>query len=201
MSRVVPPAEPKPGRVPKPAPEAVGDMKMSDAGRALVRPDITGVELFDRLVKARLFPDAVRLIARALTPPEVVWWGCLCVWAAPRPEPAAATEAAVRAAVAWLRDPTDDRRRTAGAVGSVAGPTTPAGLIATAAFLADGSISPPDQPAVKADPHLPGTLVAEAVLGLSRAAGPDPDGGPLVRQFLAIAVEVFRGANTPAGKP
>jgi len=175
-------------------------MKLSDEGRTLLRPEMTGVEFFDVLVKARLFPDAVRFMARAMTPKQAVWWGALCVWSTARPQPAPKTEAAVRAAVKWLREPTDENRRAAGTIGTSVGTETPAGIIATAAFLAEGSVAPEGQPEVKADPCMPGTLVAEAVLNLSRSAGHEPAGGPLVRQFLVIAVDVFRGTNTPEGK-
>ncbi|WP_439630191.1 DUF6931 family protein [Gemmata sp.] len=197
------PPAPTPGRAtrpPTPAAELVRDLKLSEDGRSLLRPEMTGAEFFDALVRARLLPDAARLIARAMLPREAVWWGALCVWATAGPQPAVRPEAAVRAAVTWLREPTDVNRRAAGAAGTAAGPTTPAGLVATAAFLADGSLAPDGQPEVRADPHLPATLVAEAVLNLSRAAGPAPPGGPLLRQFLAVAVDVFRGTNTSHGK-
>lgn len=187
-------------RVQKSAQETVGDMKLSDDGRKLLRPDLTGVEFFDQLVKAKLFSDAVRLIARVMTTKEAVWWGVLCVWTTARPRPAAPTDGAVRAVMTWLREPTDANRRAAGKAGTAAGATTPIGLVATAALMADGSLTPAGQPEVKPDPNLPATLVAEAVLALSRTAGAATPGGPLLRQFLAIAVDVFHGTNKPTAK-
>lgn len=189
----------RPGRSQALAPEVAGDMKLSDEGRKLLRPDITAVEFFDRLVRAELFPDAVRLIARAMTAKEAVWWGVLCVWATARPRPAAKVEAALQAVVKWHREPTDANRRAAGAAGTAVGSVTPVGLVAAAALFADGSLAPAGQPEVKPDPHLSATLVAEAVLALSRSAGFAPQGGPLLRQFLAVAVDVFRGTNRPNG--
>jgi hypothetical protein len=177
--------------------ELTADLKLSNEARTLLRPEMTVVEYFDVLVKGRLFPDAVRVISRAMTPKEAVWWGCLCIWSTARPQASPKVETAVRAAVKWLREPTDEHRRAAGAAATSAGDTTPAGMIAMAAFFAEGSVAPVGQPKVQADPHTSGTLVAEAVLAISRTAGPEPAGGPLVRQFLAIAVEVFRGANLP----
>ncbi|MBA4191481.1 MAG: hypothetical protein C0467_26170 [Planctomycetaceae bacterium] len=186
-------------RPPRPAQELVGDLKLSDDARKLLRPDMTVVDYFDALVKALHFPDAVRLVARAMTPKQAVWWGTLCIWATARPQPRT-TEAAVHAVVKWLREPSDANRRAAGAAGTAVGSTTPAGLVATAAFLAEGSLATEGKPEVKPDPRLAATLVAEAVLALSRTAGHEPPGGPLVRQFLVVAVDVFRGTNIPEGK-
>jgi len=187
-------------RPPRPAQELVGDLKLSDDGRKLLRPDMTVVEYFDALVKARQFPDAVRFVARVMTPKQAVWWGTLCIWATARPQPTTKMAAAVHAVGKWLREPSDVNRRAAGVAGTAVGSTTPAGLIATAAFLAEGSLAPEGKFEVKPDPRLSATLVAEAVLALSRSAGHAPSGGPLVRQFLVIAVDVFRGTNTPEGK-
>jgi len=187
-------------RTPRPAHELVVDLKLSEDGRKLLLPDMSVVDYFDALVKARQFPDAVRVVARAMTSKQAVWWGVLCIWATARPQPAVMLEAAVHAVVKWLREPTDENRRATGVAGTIVGSTTPTGLVASAAFLAEGSLAPEGKTEVKVSPYLSATLIPEAVLGLSRSAGPEPPGGPLARQFLVVAVDIYRGANTPEGK-
>jgi hypothetical protein len=130
---------------------------------------------------------------------RAAWWGCLCLWTVARPQPKAAAEAALRAVVTWLLTPTDETRRAAAAAGQAAGANTPAGMLGTAAFLCEGSMSAPKQPEVLPEPHLSGTLASGAVLTVARQAGAAKTAG-LLRQFLALAVDVYRGANSWEGR-
>jgi hypothetical protein len=178
------------------SPQEVCDgLDLSDEARALLRPKISAEVYFDDLIKAGHHADAIRYVARLMPAKRAVWWGCLCTWAVARPQPKPAAEDALRAAVAWLLAPTDENRRAAGTAGLNAGPNTPAGMLGSAAFVSEGSMSAPKQPEVLPEPHLPGSLVAGAVITAARQAGAAKTAG-LFRQFLALAVDVYRGANS-----
>ena len=179
----------------RPVAELVRDLELSEAARKLLVPGIAAEAYFDAMVKAELYPDTIRYTARLLSGPQGVWWGCLCVWHAAKPAGGSPGAAAVRAAVAWLREPTDAHRRAAGDAGKAAGPADPAGLLGYAAFLSDGSMSPAGQTEVKPPPGAAAVCVANAVLGASRVG---PASGTAHRQktFLGLAVDVYRGANT-----
>jgi uncharacterized protein DUF6931 len=121
-------------------------------------------ELFGLLVEKDLYEDAIRLAAHGLPKREAIWWACLCLWELYRPQPPAAADAALHAAVRWLREPTETHRRQAEAAGQTAGMNQPAGLVALAAFYSGGSITPPGQPEVAPKPELTGKLIATALL-------------------------------------
>ncbi len=186
----------RPAKSPKLAREVVPAIRLSDEAKGLLRPELTAVEYFDLLVKEKLFPDAVRVISQVMTASEAVWWGILCLWEANRPRPGPATERVLRTATQWLQSPTDENRHEVAAAGRAAGPETPAGMLGSATLLAGGSLAPEGQPVVTADPHLTGKIVAEAVLAVARGKGTDPSQAGF-REFLAIAVDVCRGANVP----
>jgi hypothetical protein len=180
------------GRTPQ---EVCDGLDLHDESRALLRPGLTAEGYFDELIKAGQVADAVRYVSRLLPAKRSVWWGSLCVWAVARPQPKPAAEAALQAVVTWLLTPTDENRRAAGAAGQESGPHTPAGMLASAAFLSEGSMSPPKQPEVLPKPHFTSAMVSGAVLGAARMAGVAKT-ARLMRQFLALAVDVYRGTNT-----
>ena len=175
----------------KPAVEVCRGIDLSDEGAKLLSGNPTGQQFFDALNKAGLYTDAVRVLARLLAPRDGVWWGCLCAWAVGR---SPAGEASIQAAVRWLQDPTDAHRRAAGDAGKTAGPATAAGMVGTAAFLAEGSMSPAGQTDVPTKPELTPKLVSSAVLAAARSSGAAAT-APHLRQYLAIGVDVFRGTN------
>lgn len=173
----------------------VAGLNLSDDAQKLLRPNATAEAYFDALVTAGLFADAIRVVVRLMTPKQAVWWGCLCAWAAKR----ANTGPAVRAAAVWLRDPTDANRRAAGEVAKAVGPATLGGLLASAVFHAEGSVSAPGATPVASPPELTGTLIGTMVLAGTAARAADPAG--IRRKLLAIAVEVYRGTNVWTGSP
>lgn len=120
-------------------------------------------EFFDLLVDQELYDDAIRMAAHGMPKREAVWWACLCLWELYRPEPPAAVDAALHAAVRWLRDPTEPHRRLAETAGQAC-MDHPAGLVALAAFYSRGSITPPGLPEVAPQPQLTGKMVTTALL-------------------------------------
>lgn len=171
----------------------VAGLNLSDDAQKLLRPNTTAEAYFDALVNAGLFADAIRVVVRLMTPKQAVWWGCLCGWAAKR----ANTGPAVRAAAVWLRDPTDANRRAAGDVAKSIGVATLGGLLASAVFHAEGSVSAPGATPIASPPGLTGTLIGTMVLAGTAARAADPAG--IRRKLLAIAVEVYRGTNVWTG--
>ena len=97
--------------------------------------------------------------------------------------------------VTWLRDPTEVHRRAIRLTASTATPTSPAGLVAYAAYMSEGSISPAEKPDVPTDPNFLPTFLANAVLTAARM-GPAADLGNRQMAFLKLAADVYRGQNT-----
>jgi hypothetical protein len=107
--------------------------------------------------------DAVGFCAYMLPRREAVWWACQCV----RTLNSARTSAedkAIAAAEDWVREPEEERRRTALDLGSESDRSAPATWAALAAGWSGGSMTPSDQPAAPCPPHLTAKAVRAAVL-------------------------------------
>lgn len=182
------PAPPRPAA--RTAADVARPLTLSDGARALLTPTATPRQYFDAL--AGTFPeDALRFLAVALPKREAVGWGCRCVrerLAAGLP-PAAG--AALAAAEAWVKEPTESARRAAGSAAEAAGHGTAAGCLAASAFWSGGSLAPPDLPPAPPADHLTGLAVAGALL---LAASADlPTAPEAHRRFLALGGDIAAG--------
>ena len=169
--------------------------ELSDGAKGLLTDTVSPGEYLDQLVGAGHFVDAVRLLAHALGRREGVWWACLCSRAALQDGGPPAAAQALRAAEAWVYQPSEENRRAADAGAAAEGRQHPASWAAMAAFWSGGSIAPPANPQpVPPDPFFTARAVAGAVV--LAAIRHEPQHAPeRYRRFLAQAVEI---ANAPA---
>ena len=145
----------------------------------------------DRLAEEGFRLEAVRVLAHALPTRGAVWWGWGCAKQAAGDEVPDEVRVCLEATEAWLADPTDARRRAAGAVGNEAEEPSPASMAAMAVFLAEGSTSPPELPHTDPPAHVTAKLAGGAV-GLA-ALGDDPETvEPRLELFLKQGMEVAR---------
>lgn len=164
----------------------------SDEALGLLAPGQSPWAFVDALLAHERHEDAIEFVARWLDKRRAVWWGCLAVWCGTRHEPPPAVDAALAAAVAWVREPGEVTRRMAQDAAAGLGAAEPAGALARAVFWSGGSISRPDLPAV--EPRPDGT--AQTVAALVRAVALRGKPQFVVdrrRQLLRIALEVVRG--------
>lgn len=161
---------------------------------ALLRDATQLPEALDRLEQAGFLLEASRLLAHALPKRESVWWACMCAQhTAPQDLPEADRQAR-EAAEHWVRQQTDELRRSAMQLAESVGFATPECWAAVAAFWSGDSMAPLGQPAVPPAPHLPGLAVAGAV-ALAAVRG-DPTRQPTrLKRFLES------GRNIAAGGP
>jgi hypothetical protein len=138
------------------------------------------------------FVEAIRFLAFALKKRDAVWWACACLRElAPKDAPPA-DKAALDAAEAWVRDPSDANRRTAFDAAQAAGHKSPAAWTALGVFWSEGSISLPNLPLVAPPDHLTAHAVASAVVLATVAA--EPAKAPEKQQrVLARGLDVGRG--------
>lgn len=163
--------------------------KLLEEGR--LDPEATPGAFFDALIAGEAWLDAVRFLAHALPRPEAVGWACTCVReVAPPGEDLPGT----RAAEAWLREPSDENRRAAMAVAENLEFAGPDAWTAVAAFWADGSMTPPDAPAVPPGEELTGHAAAGAVMLAAVQSEPEK-ATEKQRRFLALGVEIANGAQ------
>ena len=163
-----------------------------DQARALLQDGMNPCEFLDALIAERLHADAVVFLAHALPKREAVWWACLCAEQVLGPEPPPATASALKAARAWVIDPTEESRRAALPAAEAADLGTPAGCAALAAYFSGGSLAPPDLQAVPPGEHLTGKMVASS-LSLAAVIKEPEKSSEKYASFLELGLEAAEG--------
>src|SRR4051812_7753624 len=138
----------------------------------LLRDEMPPRPYLESLIEKEQFPDAARFLAHALPKREAVWWACLCARKVAGADPPAPIFAALKAAEAWVADPSEENRRAALPAAETAGYGTPAGCAAAAAFWSGGSLGPPDLPAIPPAEHLSAHGAACSVMLAAVASEP-----------------------------
>jgi hypothetical protein len=178
----------------RPAADIAARAELGDEALKLLAPRAFAAEFFGLLLKDRHYPDAVKFLSAALTARGAVWWGCQCAWEAAARAPTAAEAAALKAALTWLADPSEENRQAARQAGDAAGAATPAGGVALAAAFSGGSLAPPGVKAVPPPPTLSARTLARAVI-LAASKGKPAETPYRFRQFLVFGVDVARGKS------
>lgn len=160
-------------------------------------PQQSAADALGSLIEAGALEDALKLIAHALPKRESVWWACTCSRAVLGAAPSGDEGHAIKAAEAWVYDPTDDKARAAYGWAEKLGFKTPGGWAAVAAFWSSGSLSPPDQPLVPPAPYLTGVAVAGAVM-LAAVVDPVSEISARHRRFLDYGIEIASGGDARA---
>jgi hypothetical protein len=162
------------------------------AALALVAKCTAPAQAVDALEAGGFLAEAARLVACGLPHREAVWWACMCARHTAPPDRAEADSAALAAAEAWVRRPSDELRRAAFAAGQAAGFATPEAWACVAAFWSGDSMSPAGQPAVPPPPHLVATAVNGAIGLAAVRQRPERQAARLAR-FLASARIIAAG--------
>jgi len=174
------------GRTPRLTAETAGEVcgrfPLGDPARALLAEGMAIEAFLDRLLEAEHYVDAARSLAHALPKREAVWWACRSARRASGPKPGPEVEAALRAAEAWVVEPTEENRRPAMAAAEAATFATPAGCAAVSAFWSGGSLAPPAAPVVPPGEYMTAMGASAAVL----LAGADEPAGKLAAAYRAL---------------
>lgn len=177
--------------------------ELPDEARPLLAPGATPRGFLDALLAAGQFQSAIRFLAHALPPREAIWWGSLCARQASGGGTSPAETAALKAAVVWVLDPTEENRAAAKAPGEEAGIATPGGGLAIAASWTGGTLTPPlpKVPPVVPGPYMPAKAVLASVVIASTRATLTPV-AEAQRAFAELGVSVAEGKVTwPDVKP
>ena len=147
-------------------------------------------QYFEALTAAGRGEDAVEFLAQALPRWEAVAWAARSVRDIGGMD-AEADADALKAALLWVQDPSESRRRAASDAAEAAEPDSPARMAALAAFYSGGSIAPPDGEMLPAPRDAAGRLAAGAIL-LAAARSEDME--------QALAASLRTGAAIAAGE-
>lgn len=119
---------------------------------------------FDALRAAGKPDEAAMYLGQALSRFEAVAWAARAVRDLSPPERPRADSDALKAALLWLQDPSESRRRAAFDAAQAASDSGPERLCALAAFFSGGSMAPETVQPVLAPKDATGRLAAAAVL-------------------------------------
>jgi len=151
---------------------------------------------FEDLRKARRVEDATFFLGMALPRHETVAWAARSVrdLTEDRDRPRADADA-LKAALLWVQDPSEPRRRAAFEAAKVANHTCAERLAAMAVFLSGGSLAPDNVQPVPAPGDVAGRIGAGAILV---AAGRRPDRVEAINRALDEGDAIARwGLNGP----
>jgi len=126
--------------------------------------------LFDRLVEDGRYDDAALFLGQALPRFEVVGWAARTVQdlsSNPSPQDAEA----LKAALSWLQDPSDGRRRAAFEIANQSRGASPQRMCALAVFFSGGSVTSADAEPVLPPKDTVGAFAAGAVLTAATESG------------------------------
>jgi hypothetical protein len=147
-----------------------------------------------RLEAAGFASEAVRVLAHAMPKREGVWWACMCAANTAPADLPAPDRLARETAELWVRQQTDEQRRTAMEHAEAGGFQTPEAWAGVAAFWSGDSLSPVGMPAVPPPPQAVGGAVTGAV-ALSAVRGDVKRQPERLKRFLES------GRNIAAGGP
>ncbi len=165
----------------------------SPAATELLADGMAPGRFLEYLLHAGLLEDSLSFLAYALPTRDAIWWGLRCVREVTPAEPAEPIAAAITAAETWLMDPSDENRRQAMVAAEEATYETPAGCLDLAVFFSEGSMAPPDCPAVPVGEGFSARTLFAAVHMATLTCGPEPAGiETAARNFAQVGIECAR---------
>jgi hypothetical protein len=174
--------------------DLIKHMDFTDEGSSqFVVPSDHPAITIDKLTKADLNVDAVRLLAHALPKREAVWWACLAVRQC-LIEEGSLESRAIAASEAWVRTPTEEYRQHCRNFGEQLQYKTPASWVAMAAAWSTGSLTDKDSPEVAPPEYLYAHAVGGAI-NLAAVVGDPEDLQKRYAKFIAQGFDLARGGN------
>jgi len=179
----------------KTASEICALYQLSKRARTLFREDQTPLLFIETLLGDGRCLDAITFLAHALPKREAIWWACLTVRHAQGPALPPKELAALKAAVEWVLEPDETKRRAAQAAGEAADFSTPAGCAALAVYGSGGSLGPANLPEAPPAP----TMTARAVSGSVTMASVQGDPRRMLdvqRELVQLGIAIAEGKIT-----
>ena len=164
-------------------------VELEEEAKAIVEQAETLEAGVGALLDAQRFKDAVSLLAHALPDREGVGWAWVCAREVTPEDSPDEIEAVLAATRAWIKEPTDEARRTAMAASEAAGLEGSAAYTGLAAFFCGETIGP-----AELDPVPPPAGVVSKVVGaciaLAATEGPPDEIDATLERFAARGVEL-----------
>jgi pSer/pThr/pTyr-binding forkhead associated (FHA) protein len=163
-------------------------VELSEPAGNILDDSIEVLPFIDQLTGAELLVDAMRVLATWLGKRKAVWWGTDCVDSACA-DRLDAQAGLIALARSWVRDPTEENRRSALDAAETADTKLPGCWLARAAGWSGGSLSPPGLPVVPPDERLTAQSLTGALLLAAVFIDPAQCAGNY-RKFIAMGKQL-----------
>lgn len=174
------------------ASEIAEQLQMADEHKAIAKTVKTGPEFVAALAAAGAWAKAVRVQAHLLPKREAIWWGLLSVNAACGENLPLDDADAKDAALAWVEEPGEVKRRRCETIAGKTKFDCPGSWLAMAAFWSGGSIAPEEMGEVAPDEKLTGQAIASSLM-IAAVSGDATKAKERYKGFLAQAPDVASG--------
>ncbi|WP_197231487.1 FHA domain-containing protein [Novipirellula artificiosorum] len=138
--------------------------ELDEAAATLLQPDHSPKQYLEVLEQNEQFTDAIRFLANALPRRDAVAWAADCIVKANQGKLADADARAMEVIQAWVADPSEANRRAAQSAAEAAELKTPTSWAAMGAFWSEGSMGPPEVPAIPPASHLTAHAVSSSAI-------------------------------------
>jgi len=146
------------------------------------------------LTEASKWPDAVRVMTRALPPREAVWWACVCARQVTSRSGGTNEIAALEAAEKWVYRPSEKNRREAFRLAQESAPESVATLSALAAAFSAGNLPASEEHQIDLENDTFSRIV-DAVVMISAAEKQGKQIGAQFQRLLKSGENIACGGN------
>lgn len=178
----------------RPASEICRDFELQEETEAILSKEPVPERFVERLIRAKLYTDAIRFLAYGLPKRQATWWSCLCVRMVPVCFSDQVSAEALAAAEALVKDPSEINREAALAAGrkhNFEMPGAPAAWTAMAAGWSGGADATTDEDVPAPPEHLTAHAASGAIL-LAATTNPE-QAKEMYRKFLDTGVQIAQG--------
>jgi len=179
----------------KSAPEVCQLYTPSHSALKFLRAELAPSEFVEALLEAQLYVDAFDFLAYALPKRDAIWWACVSVRHALGPALPPKEFGALKAAVEWVLEPDEPKRRAAEAAGIAVGFGTPAGCAALAVYGSGGSLGPANLPEIPPEPDMTARAVSGSI-AMACVKGDTVKMPEVQRELAQLGIAIAQGKVT-----
>jgi hypothetical protein len=176
------------------ASEIVGADEVDPGSLELMSADMRPEAYIRELTVAEKWPDAVKVMTRALPPREAVWWACVCARQLQSLDGGSKEMSALEAAEKWVYKPTEKNRRKAFRLAQESEPDSAATLSALAAGFSAGNLPAAQDQHIDLESGVFSRIV-DAVVMISAAEKSGDQVAAQFQRFLKSGENIACGGN------
>jgi hypothetical protein len=150
------------------------------------------LRILHKLLADEQYEPAIKYLAYGLPKREAIWWGFICSEEAEKDLSDELVPRALSTVQEWVKTPSEELRRTAGAIAKDLENYTPISWIATAIFWSGGSIAKVGAPEIDPQPYMYAKAISNGLLIAADQLGNNP---ATLQKFINRGLHIAMGGN------